>query len=137
MCHQSILDLWENLNPKPDYPKPKGAPKANSYLLALMQQLGTNYTKYRMALVHARINQLKHRVSAKRALQAWSITDVLKMFIEEDLVADGSGGRRGVIHNAGRWSCELARISATCKYYAHPLVQDGLRRSIEPIEGVL
>lgn len=90
-----------------------------------------------MALVQARINQLKYGVSAKRALQAWSITDVLKMFTERNLVAEGSGGRRDIIHNAGRWSCELARISATCKYYAHPLVQDGLMRSIEPIEGVL
>lgn len=47
------------------------------------------------------------------------------------------GDRKKTLNNAGRWSCELARISATCKYFAHEEVQKGLKRTIQGVEAVL
>lgn len=61
------------------------------------------------------------------------------MFAKKALIGgkDGSEGRRKVINSHGRFVCELARISATCKYYAHVAAQEALKKSILGIEEVL
>ncbi|KAG5296640.1 hypothetical protein I7I48_05528 [Histoplasma ohiense] len=121
-CHPAILRFWDKLNPT--YPAPGGAPAKESYVEALAQHLGTVNTAYepRMAIIQQRLNNLKYLMFAKKTLIAGR---------------DGVEGRRKVINSHGRFVCELARISATCKYYAHPAAQEALKKSILGIEEVL
>ncbi|EGE78391.1 hypothetical protein, variant [Blastomyces dermatitidis ATCC 18188] len=121
-CHAAVVRFWDKLNPT--YPAPGGAPAKASYVEALAQHLGTVNTAYepRMAIIQQRLNNLKYL-----------------MFAEKSLIAgrDGVEGRRKVINNHGRFVCELARISATCKYFAHSAAQEALKKSILGIEEVL
>ncbi|OJD13258.1 hypothetical protein AJ78_06265 [Emergomyces pasteurianus Ep9510] len=121
-CHPAVLRFWDKLNPT--YPAPGGAPAKASYVEALTQHLGTVNTanEPRMAIIQQRLNNLKYLMFAKKTLIAGT---------------DGKDGRRKVINNHGRFVCELARISATCKYYAHSAAQEALKKSIVGIEEVL
>ncbi|PGH08063.1 hypothetical protein GX51_01505 [Blastomyces parvus] len=121
-CHAAVGKFWDKLNPT--YPAPGGAPAKASYVEALTQHLGTVNTAYepRMAVIQQRLNNLKYLMFAKKNLIAGK---------------DGEEGRRKVINNHGRFVCELARISATCKYYAHSAAQEALKKSIIGIEEVL
>ncbi|PGH09671.1 hypothetical protein AJ79_05637 [Helicocarpus griseus UAMH5409] len=121
-CHAAVLRFFEEKNPV--YTPPGGAAAKKTYAEALTQELGTDNTAYepRMAIIQQRLNNLKYLMFAKKNLVAGT---------------DGDKGRRKVINSHGRWVCELARISATCKYYAHPEAQKALNKSIAGIEKIL
>ncbi|KAK2789135.1 hypothetical protein FQN53_002359 [Emmonsiellopsis sp. PD_33] len=116
-CHAAVGRFWDALNPT--YTPPGGATAKDKYVEALTQHLGTVNTAYepRMAVIQQRLNNLKYLMFSK-----WNLV---------------GPGREKVINTPGKWTCELARISATCKYFAHPLVQEALKKSILGIEEVL
>ncbi|KGQ02180.1 hypothetical protein PAAG_11136 [Paracoccidioides lutzii Pb01] len=124
-CDAAMINSFFKVKPV-NVPHPPQASTPETYIMALMQQMGTIYTEEeRMAVLPMKQNNLKFAMFADRKKPKNLITWFKK------------GAHQGDTITHHRRSCGLARIVATCKYMNEPVIRNGLVATIKGVEAVL